>query len=247
MSDALVLRVNPALKAEDYAAIFRRDGVVQIGNFLDVSAAEQLATALKENTLWQVTYADEKGGCRTLTGHEIASFDAATAERFLTGIVQRASTGFSYIYLACHLAGRYGGEAHADHPLHKLHAFLNSGPFLDFASEVAGAEGVDRVDAAATYYRPGDFLNLHTDIGGGRRKAAYTLGFTRGWRADWGGHLLFHDKAGDISRGLLPAFNVLTLFKTPQLHSVSQVATYAAQPRFVVSGWLLEGPSAPSA
>jgi Rps23 Pro-64 3,4-dihydroxylase Tpa1-like proline 4-hydroxylase len=246
MGDDLVLRVNPALKPEDYAVTFRRDGVVQIGVFLDPSVAEQLATTLKENTLWQVTYADETGGCKSLSGPEIAGFDAETAQRFLNGIVQRASTGFSYIYLACHLAGRYGSVAHADHPLHQLHAFLNSRAFLDFASEVAGAEGVDRVDAAATYYRPGDFLNWHTDIGGGRRKAAYTLGLTRGWRPDWGGHLLFHDEAGDISRGLLPAFNVLTLFKTPRPHSVSQVATYATQPRFVISGWLLEGAPQPT-
>jgi SM-20-related protein len=127
-----------------------------------------------------------------------------------------------------------------------LHKFLNSRAFLDFASAVTGDTGVDRVDAAATCYRAGDFLNLHTDVGDGRRRAAYTLGLTRGWRADWGGQLLFHDTAGEISRGLLPSFNVLTLFKTPQLHSVAQVATYATQPRLTISGWLLEGPAPPA-
>jgi SM-20-related protein len=246
MSDALVLRVNPALNPRDYAGTFRRDGVVQIGDFFELQAAERLAAALKEDTAWQITYADEAGGARVLSGQEIAGFDAAKAERFLAGIVQRASTGFSYIYLACHLAGTYGGAAKADHPLHELHRFLNSRAFLDFASAITGDAGVDRVDAAATCYRAGDFLALHTDVGDGRRRAAYTLGLTQGWRADWGGQLLFHDEAGEITRGLLPGFNVLTLFKTPRDHSVAQVATYAAQPRLMISGWLLEGPAQPA-
>ena len=67
MSDDLVLRVNPALNPQDYAGIFRRDGVVQIRDFLDPSVAEQLATTLKENTIWQITYSDENEGCRTLS------------------------------------------------------------------------------------------------------------------------------------------------------------------------------------
>lgn len=53
--------------------------------------------------------------------------------------------------------------------------------------------------------------------------------------------LLIHDKTGEITRGLLPTFNVLTLFKTPRNHSVAQVATYATQPRLTISGWLLDG------
>ena len=241
MSGGLALRVNPALKADDYVAAFRRDGVVQIGDFFELPAAERLAKALKEDTAWQITYADEAGGSRVLTGQEVASFDAEKAQRFLAGIVQRASSGFSYIYLACHLAGTYGGAAKVDHPLHELHRFLNARDFLDFACAITGDSGVDQVDAAATCYRAGDFLALHNDSGNGRRRAAYTLGFTQGWRADWGGQLLFHDKAGDITRGLMPGFNVLTLFKTPRTHSVAQVATYATQPRLTISGWLLDG------
>ena len=236
-----MLRVNPALKPDDYAEIFRRDGVVQIDNFFELPAAERLAKALKDDTAWQITYPDETGGSRVLTGQDVASLDAEKAQRFLAGIIQRASTGFSYIYLACHLGGTYGSLSKADHPLHDLYHFLNARDFLDFACAVTGDTGVDQVDAAATCYRAGDFLALHNDSGYGRRRAAYTLGFTKGWRSDWGGQLLFHDLTGEITRGLLPKFNVLTLFKTPSNHSVAQVATYATQPRLAISGWLLDG------
>src|SRR4030095_15817893 len=99
---------------------------------------------------------------------------------------------------------------------------LNSSAFLDFGRVITGEAGVNRVDAAATWYRPGDFLTLHNDAIGLRR-AAYTLGFTRGWRPDWGGQLLFHDQAGEITRGLMPRFNVLTLFKRLP-HSGAQAA-----------------------
>lgn len=245
ISDAPLLRVNPALDPKAYADTFRREGIVQVGNFFEPAAAEWLTTTLKENTAWLLTYPDEQGGARALGGHELAQFDSAKAERFLADIVTRASTGFAYLYLACHLSGRYGAAAHAAHPLHQLVKFLNSPPFLDFGRQVTGEAGVGSVDAAATCYRPGDFLNLHTDHGEGRRRAAYTLGFTRGWRTDWGGQLLFHDQAGDITRGLMPGFNLLTLFKTPRAHSVAQVASYATEKRLTISGWLLEGQTQP--
>ena len=76
----------------------------------------------------------------------------------------------------------------------------------------------------------------------GERRAAYTIGLTRTWRPDWGGQLMFHDEAGDVVRGLLPRFNVLTLFKVPLLHSVAPVAPYAAAPRFMITGWLRDDP-----
>ena len=235
-SQASVLRVNPALDPERYAEIFQRDGIVQIKDLLDPVQANRLAAALRENTNWQLTYSDEKHDCITLNREDLGKVDL---NRIWGDVIKRASQGFAYVYLSFPLRAAYGGPEHADHPLNHLVNFLNSRAFLDFAGEITGQPGVNRVDAAATWYRPGDFLTLHHDEVGVRR-VAYTLGFTRNWRTDWGGQLLFHDKAGEIVRGLLPAFNVLTMFKIPRLHSVAQVAHYATEPRIVVSGWLLE-------
>jgi SM-20-related protein len=235
-SEASVLRVNPALNPKEYADIFRRDGIVQIKNLLDPVQADRMATVIRENTNWQLTYSDEKQDCVVLNREDLAKVDL---NRLWGEVIQRASQGFAYVYLSFPLRAAYGGPEHANHPLGHLVNFLNSPAFLDFAGEITGQPGVNRVDAAATWYRPGDFLTLHHDEVGVRR-VAYTLGFTRSWRTDWGGQLLFHDMTGEIVRGLLPAFNVLTMFKIPRLHSVAQVAHYATEPRIVVSGWLLE-------
>src|SRR5690606_33969599 len=130
------------------------------------------------------------------------------------------------------------------HPLHAMTEFLNSPEFRGLGASVIGDPGVTKLDAQATWYRPGDFLTLHDDTGKGERLAAYTLGFTKGWRPDWGGQLLFHDDAGQITRGLTPGFNVLTLFKVPRQHSVAPVASYAGAPRLSITGWLRNDPPA---
>ena len=76
------------------------------------------------------------------------------------------------------------------------------------------------------------------------RLTAYTLGLTREWRPDWGGQLLFHDEAGDVTRGHAPRWNTLTLFRVPQLHSVAPVAAYARGTRLSVVGWLRDAGAA---
>ncbi len=241
MSDAPVFRMNPVVNARDYAETFRRDGIVQINNIFEPVLADCLEKALKEDTYWRLTYADEKHKAVALNSEQIGKTDLQA----LAGeILKRAGDGFSYVYLACHLQGTYGAPAQAEHPLHKLFNLLNSPEWLAFGREVTGHTDVVRTDATATWYRPGDFLNLHTDQVGLRR-TAYTLGFTRGWRADWGGQLLFHTGTGDVERGYRPAFNVLTMFNIPRLHSVAQVAHYAKAPRLTISGWLFAPQPAP--
>ena len=235
MSDAPVFRMNPAIKARDYAETFRRDGIVQISNIFDPAFAEELEKTLKDDTYWRLTYAGEKEKALTLNSEQLAKTDLQA----LAGeILKRAGDGFSYVYLACHLKNTYGAPEAAAHPLHQLFNLLNSPEFLAFGREVSGHADVARIDATATWYRPGDFLTMHTDQVGLRR-TAFTLGFTRGWRADWGGQLLFHAKTGDVERGYVPGFNVLTMFNIPRLHSVAQVAHYAKERRLTVSGWLI--------
>jgi SM-20-related protein len=234
MSDAPVFRMNPAIKASDYAETFRREGIVQINNIFDPEVADCIEKALKDDTYWRLTYSDEKEKAVSLNADQLAKVDLQA----LAGeIIKRAGDGFSYVYLACYLKGIYDAPEMASHPLHKLFNLLNSPEFLAFFREVSGYTETERVDAAATWYRPGDFLNLHTDHVG-LRKTAYTLGFTKNWRTDWGGQLLFHTKGGDIERGYMPAFNVLTMFNIPRDHSVAQVAHYAKERRLTVSGWL---------
>ena len=234
--------LNPALRAADYAAAYARDGVVQIGGLFPDPGAEALASVLATGTPWSVVYADSKGGAAMLGPQQVAALPPAELRERLTQATRQAAEAFSYLYLVYPMIDAYLDGRAPDHPLNALTEFLNSPEFMAFAHAVTG-EPVTKVDAQATLYRPGHFLTQHDDLGVGERRAAYTIGLTRGWRPDWGGQLLFHDAAGDIVRGLAPRFNVLTLFKVPLLHSVAPVAPYAATPRFTITGWLRDDPA----
>jgi SM-20-related protein len=57
------------------------------------------------------------------------------------------------------------------------------------------------------------------------------------WRIDWGGALLFTDRAGHVSEGYLPTFNALNILAVPQSHLVGIVAPFAGAPRLSITGW----------
>ena len=242
MAQEIELRLNPAIDPEPYAAVYARDGVVQIPNLFEPHVADAIAAVLEKNTPWDLTFWGPGKAPESLDLAAINALGKAGLAETARGVVERARTGFGYIYLgysmiAAHLQGRDPG-----HPLHTVTEFLNGPEFMDLGRAVIGGGPVTKVEAHATCYRPGDFLNLHDDAHADRRRAAYTLGMTRKWRPDWGGQLLFHGPDGEIERGLSPGFNVLTLFRTPRAHSVATVAAYAGAPRLSIVGWLRDDP-----
>ena len=110
---------------------------------------------------------------------------------------------------------------------------------------VTGVAGVTKVDAHACRYQPGHFLTRHLDEGEDKeRRAAYVLGFTKGWQPDWGGMLLFLNQKQDVDLGFLPRFNNLTIFDIKYLHTVTQVSTFARLPRLTSTGWFRDDPAA---
>lgn len=236
------IRLNPELDPRDHAETYARDGMVQIADFLHPDSAEWLVQALEKDTPWGLSvWTPEKG--QLLTPTEVATLGRDELNTRVQAALLKARTGFSFVYLAyaiipALIAGREPG-----HATHALVEFMNSPGFLDFGKAVTGESGIRKIDAQATWYRPGDFLTLHDDTGPeDERRAAYTLGLARDWRSDWGGQLLFHDAGGDIVRGFKPGFNVWTLFRTPQWHSVAPVAAYAGGKRFSITGWLRDDP-----
>lgn len=62
------------------------------------------------------------------------------------------------------------------------------------------------------------------------------LNFTPMWRTDWGGLLVFPGKDGHID-GDSSTFNALNLFRAPAPHTVTQVASFASEPRLSITGW----------
>jgi SM-20-related protein len=239
------LRLNPALDPTVFAATYARQGWVQVPGVFEPAVADAIAQLLERGTPWDMALSTPDGKDEVLDRAAIQALGRETLSEKVNAVARRAAEGFAFCYLCypmidARLKGRDPG-----HPLHDLTDFINSPDFLEFGRAVIGAEMITKADAQATFYRHNDFLALHNDIGGSdQRRAAYTLGFTRTWRPDWGGQLLFHDDAGDVSLGLIPRFNVLTLFSVPQWHSVAPVAPYAAAQRLSVVGWLRDDPPA---
>lgn len=234
------VRINAALDPAPFAAAYQRDGVVQIPVFLEPADAESIAGVMASLT-WNVVAPDEGSDTLVISAQVIQKFGETQVRQFLQGALKRASRGFSFIHLSYALQDEHARDPSA--PIHRATEFLQSRAFLNFGAAVIGDERVDGVRVQASNYRPGDFLTLHDD----RHKrddrlAAFTLGFTREWRPDWGGQLLFHDVEGQIERGFMPGFNVLTLFRVPRAHSVAPVAAYAAAKRLSLTGWLVREP-----
>lgn len=231
------LRINSDLAVETFATRFARDGFVQIPVFLAPADADDVAKSM-EGLTWNIVAPDENSETLVITPEVIKKFGEAQVRQFLQGALKRAASGFSFVHLSYALQDEYQRSSEA--VIHRATQFLQSDDFLEFGRQVIGAPAVTGVRAQASYYRPGDFLTLHDDSHRkDTRLAAFTLGFTRDWRADWGGQLLFHDAEGNVTRGFKPEFNVLTLFKVPAAHSVAQVASYAGAKRLSLTGWLL--------
>ncbi|MCY1648742.1 2OG-Fe(II) oxygenase [Caulobacter sp. SL161] len=231
------LRINTDLPIEAFAERFARDGYVQIPVFLAPQDAEAVA-ALLDPLTWNIVAPDEASETLVITPEVIKKFGEAQVRQFLQGALRRAGKGFSFVHMSYALQDEYLRAPQT--PVHRATEFLESRAFLDFGGQVVGAPDVTGVRVQASYYRPGDFLTVHDDSHRqDHRLAAFTLGFTRRWRPDWGGQLLFHDADGNVTRGLAPGFNVLTLFKVPASHSVAQVASYAEAKRLSLTGWLL--------
>ena len=54
--------------------------------------------------------------------------------------------------------------------------------------------------------------------------------------------LAFIDEKMDVSRALIPRFNMLTVFDGLRVHSVSAVADFAPAPRLSIVGWFRDDP-----
>jgi SM-20-related protein len=234
------VHINASLDPAAFAAEFQRDGMTRIPIFLEPVDAESISTLLPGLT-WNIVAPDASGETLVITAEAIKTYGEAQTRSFLQGALKRAGSGFSFIHLSYALQDEQARSP--DQPIHRLTRFLQSRQFLDFGAAVISAP-VDGVRAQASYYRPGDFLTLHDDSHRrDERLAAFTLGFTRDWRPDWGGQLLFHGTDGQIERGFTPGFNLLTLFRVPRPHSVAPVAAYATEKRLSVTGWLIREPT----
>jgi len=240
-----VLRLNTELDPEPFAKVYAEHGLVQVYDIFEPETAETILQVLMKQTPWRLVYSDENNKPVLMSNKELQEAGRAGMANISQQLNTRAQKQFAYIYSSYPMLDAYLERWDPGHPLHAFLEFLNSDEYLDFVRTITGETEVVKVDAQATLYAPGNFLTNHDDSGEiKQRRAAYTLGFSKGWNADWGGNLVFYDEENpnQVLKTLLPGWNVLSLFRVPRPHSVSYVTPFAGAGRYSIVGWLRDDP-----
>ncbi|NNE56948.1 MAG: proline hydroxylase [Hellea sp.] len=238
----LNIRLSPDHDIKQLASIYARDNIVRIENLFPHDLADQIHSVLEQFTPWHMVHSDDKGMHQYYSPEDWNARPHQERQQLLNDTLRRAKDGFAYTYLCYPMISAYLEQKDPGWPLHRMTEFLNSEEMLGFVKTITNETGACKIDGQATFYARGHFLNTHDDTGhDAKRRAAYVMGFSKGWRTDWGGHLLFLDDQ-DIKRGFAPSFNSLTLFKVPRTHIVTQVANFAGAGRYSITGWLHDGP-----
>lgn len=222
------------------AADFARRGRVRIAPLLRPAHADALRAGLKDLSDWTQVVSGPQGAVELprltrarLPAERLAALDEA--------VRAEARYGFQYRYETIRAPDGAAERAARNDPVTAFARFLSSDPVLDLLRRVTGVDDVSFADAQATAYGPGDFLTGHDDaVAGKERRAAYVFSLCPAWRPEWGGLLLFHDANGRVE-GWTPGHNVLTLFRVPSPHSVSEVVAQVPVRRYSVTGWLRAG------
>ena len=221
-------------------ALYARAGRIHVRPFLSSGCARAIHHCLASQVAWQIHLND---GDRpiNLSEAKFGELPARDRQRFRQSVHASAGSRFQYLYNSFPISDLYQRGELRELYLMRLHEFLNSAEFLEFARAVTGVATIALVDAQATRYQPGHFLTQHDDlIPEKKRVAAYVLGFTPRWSADWGGILQFIAEDGHVAEGYAPVFNAINIFRVPQLHAVSYVAPFARADRYSITGWLRE-------
>lgn len=230
--------LHPDIDAARLAERFTAERRVRIQPFLADAQAATLHAHLRARQDWrQVVNSGDKVFELDRAARE--SMPEAQRAALDTAVWNGARAGFQYRYESLRLPdGDLPADGSAAGILEEFTRWLSAGAARDMLRRITAAADIAFGDGQATAYGPGDFLTGHDDdVAGKNRRAAYVLGLTRDWRIEWGGLLLFHERAGQVS-GQMPGFNSLDLFAVPQPHSVSPVTRSAAFRRCSITGWL---------
>lgn len=229
--------LNPGLDLSAAASALRERGRARLADILTEETAWALHGALTgDEIVWRRSLDNPAN-----VDVPVAVFEGQPEDeqaRLTAMVHEGARDGFQYLYDRLRIGhGVATGEAMPE-ALAELHALFNSAPWLDFARRLTGDERINHVDAMATRFSPGHFLNGHNDRhDAAGRLYAYVLNLCPRWRAEWGGMLLFKDEDGQVTDVFTPGFNVLNVFTVPQAHAVSMVTPFAGAPRLSITGW----------
>ena len=209
---------------------------IQINNFLKFEIAEKIYACLKEETQW---------GLATRIGqHSKTYINESDFNKIEKNKIKRLQNNefddFQFVYNTYMIVTSYIEQRHPNHYLYEVLEWLNSQECLNYFKKLTSRESIVKINAQATRYMPGHYLNLHNDEDKNENRLyAYVLGFTKSWNPDWGGLLNILDANNKIVSTLIPSFNSLTVFEVPQNHFVSYVNQSAKEERLAITGWFL--------
>ncbi|MEO5577870.1 MAG: 2OG-Fe(II) oxygenase family protein [Sphingomicrobium sp.] len=217
---------------------YRTKGIVRIPAFLAGERATELHQQLRDRGDWlQLFNSGDK--LFELDRAARAAMDDVRQAALDQAIYAGASKGFQYRYETIRVPDEQAERKRSSDPLAHLALELSGGAIRDLFRDITGESEIRFADAQATAFSPGDFLTGHDDrFAGKNRRAAYVLGLTPVWRIEWGGLLIVHGEDGEAARAYPPMMNLLTLFRVPLMHSVSEVTRAATYRRYSVTGWL---------
>jgi len=230
--------------ARALAPAFAREGRLHIPDFLNADFAKSLHASIAGNVPWMRTMVVGGRGVEA----PLDAFLSAGQRRVQieAQVADFARRGFQYNYDSYRLsnqiqAGQRRGGALA--PMEAFYDLLNGEKFLSFVRTLTDDARPAFCDAHVTRYGAGHYLNGHHDGNTNTgRLYAYVMNLTPQWFTDWGGILLYQDDKRDVTLGLPPRFNALNIFRVPQWHSVSQVASFVTAHRYAITGWVRTAP-----
>lgn len=234
---------NADIDTEALAREFTETGRVQIKRALPNETALWLHKVFATQVPWDFTYSDGER-TRYVPLEKFRTLSPAERVSIMQQVYKVSSEGFGFCYNTCAFHHKIRDGEFLDHPLKAFDDFMASPEFVDVMRKITGDDEIDGAGGAATWFGPGHYLNIHSDmVPDTELRAAFIYNLTPKWKADWGGELkFFPDKMGSkVEEAFFPSFNTFNILKLPKFHSVGVVAPFAAAPRFVISGWLYKG------
>lgn len=232
--------LNPALNRDELHQAFQNGNRAQVRDVLETEQAQAIVDALSRVAMWNLVYLDPMGQLTTLTPAAVQAMSQLQRNHQLGAIHDRAKSGVQLFYNRLPLVPENGAQRNPESIGRRIHDFLQSATFLDFARELTGDPQITRVSVFADRFVAGHYVRQHNHVNRNRlRRFGFVINLTQQWEGDCGGMLQLHDDSGRVIESYAPDFNTLVVFKAPTEFSVSYVAPYSQYQQYRLSGWFL--------
>ncbi|MFK8020988.1 MAG: 2OG-Fe(II) oxygenase family protein [Pseudomonadales bacterium] len=231
--------INSKLAAAQIRDTLSTSNRILIPDFLNQEIAEQLFNCLEQQVPWEMVYRENQEN-KVLSPQLLNGATEAELEALAGKIAEHAQQkGYQFCFDRYPMLDEYLKGSQQSPLLNSFLDYANSPQFLSFCHAITGDTEIRKVELQATRYRSGSFLRKHDDHAEVKddRRYACVLGLTREWPSDWGGILQFVEQ-DTITESFHPLFNSMAIFKVPQEHQVSFVASYATGFRYALTGWM---------